>query len=195
MHERTFTLTAQTSKRLGKQLARAAAPMFDRQPPPEEVGRPASLGKLERTEPQDPVTTETPPTSPAPEPLAPDDGPARAGGHITASTWGILGGGAVGAAAGAGFLISARHLKGVLERSPRETTADFYRLTEIERAGRIRAEIGGVLVVAGGAALAVGAVRAYLQHGRGKPDSMERSIALVPVEGGGAALVLAGGLR
>jgi hypothetical protein len=194
MYQRAFTLNAQTPKRLGKQLARSAAAMFDRQPPPDEVVRPASLGKVEKEEPVV-VTEETPEPGPKPvEPASPsDDGPAH--GRITGSTWGILGGGALGVAVGAGFLISARGLAAELEQAPRATETDFRRLTAIERAGRIRMEVGGTLLVAGGAALAVGAVRAYLQHSRGKPESTERSIALVPMAGGGAAIVFAGGLR
>jgi hypothetical protein len=102
----------------------------------------------------------------------------------------------LGVAVGGGFLIAARSLRGELDRAPRETVADFRRLLDIERAGRIRSQVGGTLMVAGSVALVAGAVRAYLQHGGGrKSESMERSVAIVPVMGGGAALVLSGGLR
>ena len=204
MHQRTFTLTARTPKRLGKQLARSAAQMFDRQPPAEEVVQPA---RLERAEPRPakPALLEDDPVEEAPaapelrviaDPAPASDG-ERTGGRITSSTWAILGAGALGAGVGGGFLLSARGLRGALESAPRATTDDFQRLLEIERAGRVRSTVGGTLMVAGGVALAAGAVRAYLQHSGGgrKSESMERSLAVVPVEGGGAALVLSGGLR
>ncbi len=217
LHQRTFTLTARTPKRLGKQLARAAAQMFDRQPPAEEVVQPARLERpAPRVEPKraEPKRAEPDFTDEAPEDpevkLIEDPAPAadgersdgersggeRSGGRITGSTWTIIGGGALGVAVGGGFLLAARGLRGELERAPRETATDFRRLLEIERAGRIRSQVGGTLLVAGSVALAVGAVRAYLQHGGGrKSESMERSVAIVPVEGGGAALVFSGGLR
>ncbi len=192
MHQRTFTLTAQTPKRLGKQLARLAAEMFDRQPA-------VDVDEPEPTPPptRDIETIDVTEPDPDPDPAPPEDAPAA--GRITGSTWGILGGGAVGVAAGAGFLFSARGLRGTLEAAPRETVDDFRRLTAIERAGRIRTQVGGALLVTGGAALAVGAVRAILQRrggggGGGGSESLERSVALMPIEGG-AAIVFSGGLR
>lgn len=188
MHHRSFTLTAQTPKRLGKQLARSAALMFDL-PAPEEP--PPVKEPVAPREP-DPAPAPDPDPEPTPDP-APVDEPAS-GGRITRSTWGLVGGGALGAAVGAGFLISARGLGSLAERAPRETLDDFRRLTAIERAGRIRTQIGGTLLVAGGAVLATGAVRAILQRSSGTPDSMERSVAIVPTSGG-AAIVFSGGLR
>ena len=191
MHQRTFTLTARTPKRLGKQLARSAAQMFDRQPPEDEVR--AAPREQPDPGPNETIDTTSPEDDPADPPPSRRGEPARGG--ITASTWGLIGGGALGAAVGAGFLVSARGLRAVLDRAPRETTADFRRLTAIERAGRIRMQVGSTLLVAGGAGLAAGAVRAILQSGRKtESESLERSIALVPVEGG-AAVVLSGGLR
>jgi hypothetical protein len=213
LHQRTFTLTARTPKRLGKQLARSAAQMFELQPPTEEVVR-GGKKRGEETGDEEPEVT----LIEGPEPAASGEraggeragseraggeraggeraGGERAGGGITNATWGLIGGGALGVAVGGGFLLAARSLEGDLQRAPRETVTDFQRIVQIERAGRIRATVGGTLMVAGGVALAVGAVRAYLQHGGGrKSESMERSLALVPVEGGGAALVLSGGLR
>jgi hypothetical protein len=188
MHQRSFTLTSQTPKRLGKELARSAAQMFDRTPPPEPVD-PSKLKVTEPVKPEltdPPIITDSPPT--------PSDEPSS-GGKITGSTWGLIGGGGLGVAVGAGFLISARSLKGLVEAAPCETTANFRRLTTIERAGRIRTQVGGTLLVAGGAVLAVGAVRAVLQRGGGhRQESMERSVGIVPVEGG-AAIVFSGGLR
>lgn len=212
MHRRTFTLTARTPKRLGKQLVRSAAQMFDLQPPSEEVVQPARLerpaprGEPKSAEPKsaepkqaqvEPTETESddPDVKLIEEP-APTESGERTGGRITSSTWAILGSGALGVVVGGGFLIAAHSLRSDLDRAPRETVADFRRLTEIERAGRIRSQVGSTLVVAGGVALVAGAVRAYLQHGGGrKSESMERSVAIVPVQGGGAALVFSGGLR
>lgn len=216
LHQRTFTLTARTPKRLGKQLAKSAAQMFELEPPAEEVARPARLeqrsaprgeeklvergaeeARAEETDDSDEVTLIEGPELTAGGERAGGEraGGERAGGRITKSTWGLIGGGALGVAVGGGFLIAARSLAGDLQRAPRETVTDFQRILQIERAGRIRTTVGGTLMVAGGVVLAVGAVRAYLQHGGRKTESMERSLALVPVQGGGAALVLSGGLR
>ena len=189
LHQRTFVLTARTPKRLGKQLARSAAPMFDRPVPAE----PAVQGEREPAEPAEPESAE--PAEPTPiEPRstpASDVGPASGG--ITKTTWGLIGGGALGGAVGVGFLLAARSLEGELAAAPRATVMDFRRLTEIERAGRIRMQIGTTLAVAGAAVLAVGVVRAVIQRG-GRSTSLERSVALVPVEGG-AALVFSRGMR
>ena len=215
LYQRTFTLTAKTPKRLGKQLARAAAQMFDREPPADTTPRQADqpgdrpinkpgdkLGdklddkpgdKLDdEREPDEPVEIEQA-LEPTTRPTTPDGEPAP--GRITGTTWALIGGGGAGVVVGAGFLISARGLVAQLRVAPHDTSADFLRLTAIERAGRIRTKVGVTLTVAGGAALAVGAVRAYMQRGGGgKTESLERSIALVPVEGG-AAVVFSGGLR
>jgi hypothetical protein len=193
MHQRTFTLTAKTPRRLGKQLARSAAKMFDRAPP-EEAVQPAPSEDRDPTPsetivvPDEEQGTATGLTGPTPA-----EAPARGG--ITGGTWALLGGGALGVAVGAGLVVSARGLAEDAAAAPRATVDDFRRLTEIERAGKLRTQVGGVLLVAGGASLAVGVVRAYMQRGGGqKTESLERSIALVPVEGG-AAVVFSGGLR
>lgn len=212
MFRRTITLTAQTPKRLGKQLGQLAAVMFDMPAPVEPVGTPSGLGPrteertepVDRTEPREPREPAEPrePTPPPGETIVLDDPPA---GRITKGTWGLIGGGALGAAVGAGFLLSTGSLERLVATAPRETVADFRRLTEIERAGRIRTQVGGTLLVVGGAVLATGIVRAVLQRGAGGggessdardgKGSLERSLSLVPVEGGGAAIVLFGGLR
>lgn len=219
LHTRTFVLTARTPKRLGKQLARSAAQMFDRavqEADPDvqqdrralgastKPAKPEPRDAKERTEPTERTepkerTEPTEPTEPGPLDVQPPgtndlstDAPASGG--ITKTTWGLIGGGAVGGAVGIGFLLSARSLQSDLAAAPRKTTLDFQRLTQIERAGRIRTQIGGALTIAGGAVLAVGVVRAVIQRG-GRSTSLERSIALVPVEGGGAAVLFSGGLR
>lgn len=195
LHQRTFVLTARTPKRLGKQLARSAAPMFDRPVPAEPVvqGEPEPAEPAEATEP----AKSTEPAEPTP--IEPSSTPASEGGPasggITKTTWGLIGGGALGGAVGVGFLLAARSLEGELAAAPRATVMDFRRLTEIERAGRIRMQIGTTLAVAGAAALAVGVVRAVIQRGgKSTSTSLERSVALVPVEGG-ATLVFSRGMR
>jgi hypothetical protein len=188
LYQRTFTLTARTPKRLGKQLARSAAQMFDRATPADAAARPEPAAKpgekpadgrdakpadVRATETSTETGTETidvtedgpetPEGAREPAPRSRVDGkPAH--GRITGTTWGLIGGGALGVAVGAGFLISAHGLADQLTVAPHDTPADFLRLTEIERAGRIRTQVGATLLVAGGAALAVGAVRAYLQY-------------------------------
>jgi hypothetical protein len=214
LHQRTFVLTAQTPKRLGKQLARSAEQMFERtasEEPVEQVER-RGLGAVkpertekaekaetaEKTEKLEPAETVEPAEPTESAPLAPRseraaDEPAPASGGITKTTWALLGTGALVSAVGGGFLLAARSLEGDLATAPRRTVQDFQRLTAIERAGRIRVQVGSTLAIAGGAVLAVGAVRAVMQRGS-KSTSLERSVALVPVEGG-AAVVFSKGMR
>lgn len=191
LHQRTFVLTAQTPKRLGKQLARSAAQLFDLAAPEEPVAQ------VERREPraekpEQEAPTESAPLGPRSERAA-DDEPAPASGGITKTTWGLIGTGALVSAVGGGFLLAARSLEGDLAAAPRRTLQDIQRLTAIERAGRIRMQVGSTLAIAGGAVLAVGAVRAVIQR-RGTSTSLERSVALVPVAGG-AAVVFSKGMR
>lgn len=203
LHQRTFTLTAKTPKRLGKQLAKVAAKMFDREPPAEPA-RPARIQDLE------PPPTETIDTT---DSDGDGDGSgdsrgrgdagaseevtsaSRRAGGVTGGTWVMIGGGAALAAGGGGLLLSTLSLRAQVQTAPRATMTDLLRLQQIERAGRLRTQVGMTLTVAGGAVLAAGVVRAVLQRRGNDSDPRERSLALVPVEGGGAALVFSGGLR
>lgn len=201
LHQRTFTLTAKTPKRLGKQLAKVAAQMFGREPPAEPA-RPTRIEDLE------PPPTETIDTTDG-DSDGDGDGSSRGdagasqgvasvsrrAGGVTGGTWVMIGGGAALAAGGGGLLLSTLSLRAQVQTAPRNTMTDLLRLQQLERAGRLRTQIGMTLTVAGGAVLAAGVVRAVLQRRGNDPDPRERSLALVPVEGGGAALVFSGGLR
>lgn len=184
MDRRTFKLTAQTPEQLGKELARQAAPMLDRPVPVEPVAPPRSVGTPGRSIIED--VTAPPKPTPAPS----DDKPRR---KIATSTWAIIGGGAAASAVGVGFLLSANSLKGDVADAPRETLPDFRRLASLERAGRTRTQVGSVLLLAGGAALSVGVVRAILSREPAR-RAPERDLALVPISGGAALVFTARGL-
>src|SRR5262245_10105953 len=74
-------------------------------------------------------------------------------------TIGLIGGGAAVTLIGVGFLVSANSLKGEVERAPTDTYSDLAYLASLERAGKLRTEIGAGLMIGGVAAGAVGVWR------------------------------------
>lgn len=126
----------------------------------------------------------------------PSDPPAesRRGGRVTTGTFALIGGGLVSLSVGTGLVIAAWALSDDIERAPRNTSEDFQRLTNLERAYRQRTLGGGVLLAIGGVATVGGAVRAVLQTR--KPAAGDRAVSLVPAaHGSGAALVVSGRFR
>jgi hypothetical protein len=150
-----------------------------------------------------PTTTEPPtPTEPTPPVITtatdPGSTPAQTadkptGGRITKGTWALIGGGALIAAGGGGFLYSARDLRDQIRAAPRVTDDDLRRLSDLQDDSILRDRIGTALAVGGGLVVAVGVMRAMAQRDSGQKES-EPKLSLVPVSGG-AAVVFSGDLR
>jgi hypothetical protein len=164
---RTFSLDGATTDELVTALA-------------DQLGNAANKDNTGEGKP--PPIVDEPPT----EPLVPDKPettpaePRR--GEITTGTWSLIVGGAVGVAVGGGFLVSANGLERELAKAPTETRADIDRLLALERAGKTRTQIGGVLMVAGGAAMTAGIIRAVLQ--KRSPAEERTGLEINPEQGG-----------
>jgi hypothetical protein len=161
--ERTYVLTADTNDELAAQLAR----------------------NLDKTDEDDePVEPPAPPEpKPVPTPLPPpvDEEPAPSG-KITGGTWAMIIGGGVTALVGTGIYVSSKSLKAEAARLPTDTRNDIDVLLKYESAGRLRANIGVGLAVAGGAVAVVGIVRAVMQKGEVRKESP--TLTLAPEQGG-----------
>lgn len=167
--QQTFEISGETEA-YPDELVRKAAPLFGGK-------QPAAV----TTTPDDP---EGPPgVTIAPPPV---DEPPH--GTITASTWGLIGGGAVGIAIGIGFRVSASGISDDVTAFPEpQTRADFDRLTELEDRGTLHTRLCTGLIVVGGVALVAGVVRAVLQ--RKSPAPEERVVGVMPIRGGAAITV------
>lgn len=162
----TYELTGEREA-LPDELVRKSAPLFGRAAAPAPV-----------------------PDEPAPLP-PPVETPRR--GTISTGTWALLGAGLVATGVGIGFRVSASGIAEDVRTAPRETPADFARLTSLEDKGRLHTWLGGALVVGGGVALLAGAVRAYVQLSS-PPRGEGRSVGVVPLTGG-AAVTITWGMR
>lgn len=131
-----------------------------------------------------PAPTATDETS-APVPLDPP-APAPRRGHVPRYAWALIGGGALVAATGGGFLLSARSLRQDVESAPTTTRDDIDRLRSLEATGKTRTTIGDGLVIAGGAAVVTGVVLAIVHRGGGDsgPEAAARTVAIQPTTGG-----------
>lgn len=198
--EKTFVLTPGAS--IGKQLVRSARVMFELEEEVPEASDEPDPGRETREtrnplleaepRPRAGLGRATPSRVADPAPLAESsdeliDRPARPRGRITTGTYALIGGGAAGVALGTGLLIAAYSLRGAVANAPTETPDDIARLRELERAGRLRTQVGGVFLAVGSAVAITGVVRAVIQR---RPID-DRGVALVPVEDG-AALVFSG---
>lgn len=132
-----------------------------------------------------PIEPTDPPVQPTTEPAQP-----AATGKITTGTWGLIIGGAIATGAGGVFMLSANSLRGDLQKAPDATAADIQRIRAIERAGKLRMQIGGALMIGGGAVLTVGIVRAMLQ--RREPSTEKPMIDVVPEKGGASVTFTVG---
>ena len=109
-------------------------------------------------------------------------------GAISASTWGLVGGGAVGLAIGIGFRVSASGISDDVASFPQpQTRSDFTRLTDLEDRGTLHTRVGAALIVVGGIALGAGIVRAVLQ--RRAPAHEDRVVGVTPIRGGAAITI------
>ncbi len=143
-----------------------------------------------------PAPIVAPPDDPDPvpritEPVGPTDEPAH--GTITAGTWGLIGGGALGIAIGIGFRVSASGIADEVASFPEpQTRSDFTRLNALEDRGTLHTRAGAVLIVASGVALGVGIVRGVLQWTT--PAREDRVVGVMPIRGG-AAITLTWGME
>ena len=182
--DRSFVLTADTSEQLADQLVRRIEgvltegkpePIDPPKPPNKPVDKP--VGKP----PRDPGTTLDPFADPIDRP-----------GGTSTGTWALVIGGGAATATGVALLIAANNLHDDVDNAPTENRDDFDDLLAIERAGKLRARIGGALVIAGGLATTYGIVRMFGERKRGARE--RTSVQLVP-ERGGASFVFSGVLR
>jgi hypothetical protein len=173
--QQTYLITGQTEA-YPDELVRKAAPLFD--------------GKAPR--PIEPTPDRSVPTEPR---LTAGNEPDRKApaGAISAGTWGLIGGGAASILVGVGFRISAGGLRDDVANAPRETTADFARLTSLEDKGKLHATLGAVFMTGGAIALGAGIVRAVMQHEQPRREA-DDVVTVTPIAGG-AAIVLTWGMR
>lgn len=135
-------------------------------------------------------TLDPKPTNKTPEPptVPIDTTPIETttGGGVTSGTWSMIIGGGVAVGAGLAFVVSAQGLKRQLDKAPTETREDIDHLIALERAGKTRMQIGGVLMGVGGVVATIGVVRAIVQ----KNSRTERTVIDVVPEQGGASVFL-----
>ena len=151
------------------------------------------LDKPRRVPPPPPIQDdpEAPPTKQDPLPPTPTDvDQPVAAGKISKGSWALIIGGGAATLAGGGFLLSANQLRGDLRKLPTDTLADIRRLQSVERAGKLRTQVGGALMLAGGAVMTVGIVRAAIQ--RREPSTEKPMIDVVPERGGASILFTVG---
>ncbi|MEO8706216.1 MAG: hypothetical protein ABI867_39665 [Kofleriaceae bacterium] len=140
---------------------------------PEETPKPAAKTKLDaKLEPS--VIEET--TEP---------GAAKPASGVTTGTWTMVIGGGITFAIGAGVLVSANSLRGDARRAPTDTRDQILKLQAIEKAGKQRVQIGGVLTAAGGIVATIGIVRMVMQ----RKTSTERPLVDVQPTSGGASVL------
>lgn len=167
--QQTYEITGETEA-YPDELVRKAAPLFGGTKPD-----PIDNTPQESTDP--PAPDVTPPVVEKP--------PA---GTITAGTWGLIGGGAIGIAIGIGFRVSASGISDEVNKFPTPVTRDdFDRLTALEDRGVLHTRLGVGLIVVGGVALGAGIIRAVLQ--RQSPSADERVVSVTPLRGGAAITV------
>lgn len=167
--QQTYEISGETEA-YPDELVRKAAPLFGGTQPAAVTTPP--------DEPEGPLgVTVAPPPVDEPPP-----------GTISASTWGLIGGGAVGIAIGIGFRVSASGISDDVNASPPpQTRTDFGRLTELEDRGTLHTRLGTGLIVVGGVALVAGVVRAVVQRKSPAPD--ERVVGVTPIRGGAAITI------
>ncbi len=167
--QQTYEITGE-KEAYPDELVRKAAPLFG-------GAKPAPIDTL--PDEPDPVPGIT-------DPVEPTDAPAP--GKITAATWGLVGGGALGVAIGIGFRVSASGIAGDVASFPEpQTRSDFTRLNALEDRGVLHTRVGAALIVVGGAALGVGIVRAVLQ--RKAPAREQHVVGVTPIRGGAAITI------
>ncbi len=167
--QQTYEITGE-KEAYPDELVRKAAPLFG-------GAKPAAIS--EPTDEPDVVPDITDPVEPVDEPPA---------GKISASTWGLIGGGVLGVAVGIGFRVSASGIADDVGSFPEpQTRSDFTRLNALEDRGTLHVRLGTGLIVIGGVALGVGIVRAVLQ--RKAPAREERVVGVTPIRGGAAVSI------
>ncbi len=128
--------------------------------------------------------------TPAPViPLDPRPAPASSSGP-TSGTYGMIVGGGIGAGAGLAFLVSANAIRATIDRSPANTRDDIDRLIALEKVGKSRTQVGGVLLAVGGVVATIAIVRMVVQRRRSQPE--KPMIDVVPEKGGASVLFTMG---
>jgi len=167
--QQTYELTGEREA-YPDELVRKAAPLFGGTPRP-----------VIDTPPAEPISSPSGPTT------SPVDEPPR--GKITAGTWALIGGGAVGVALGIGFRVSASGIADDVNTFPTpQSRADFDQLTTLEDRGTLHTRLGIGLIAVGGVALTAGIVRAVLQR-KAAPREDDRVVNVTPIRGGAAITV------
>ncbi len=165
--QQTFELAGGTAEQLATELVKASTPLFG--------------GVVIEEDPR------TPPTGPGPErPI--EDKPVP--GRITTGTWALVGGGVVLAVSGVVMLASAQSIKRDVQNAPTDSLDDIRRLRALEDKGVQRTLIGNVLLIGGGAALAVGVVRAVIQRKATRAAAVDDPIVQPVLTEGGAMIML-----
>lgn len=161
--QRTFEITGSSPDALATDLVKVSGPLFGKAKPIED--QPDGPDKPDKPD----------------KPDIPDETPK---GKVSSTTWAITGGGAIGMAAGVGFLLSAQSLKDPVATAPHDTVEDFQKLKALEDKGILRTRIGDVLLVVGGAAVIYGVIRIVT-------ESRKHEVIVTPAPtDGGAAIFL-----
>jgi len=171
--QQTYELTGE-DEAYPDELVRKAAPLFGGTRPPAIDATPGE------------------PIAPTPVATSPVDEPPP--GKITAGTWALIGGGALGLGIGIGFRVSASGIADDVNALPTpQSRADFDQLTTLEDRGTLHTRLGVGLIAIGGVALTAGIVRAVLQR-KAAPREDERVVNVTPIRGG-AAITVTWGMR
>lgn len=169
--QRTFELTSSTADALADELVRKSAPLFGGEAPPPDEPRPGKEPPIK----EEPIKVDAP------------------AGPISNTTWAVLGGGALATTFGVVFLVQASGIADDVRAAPRDTPADFERLTALEDKGQLRQRLGIAFTAFGAVGLGYGIYRLMQERKAHGKDATALRVTPVPLDGG-AALVLTMGV-
>lgn len=187
--EHVFTLPAGDLDTMVQRLAREAPAIFvgsSEPPPPPPEADPTPAPPFPSAPP--------PPVNPAPPAVTPDPEPRGTAGPRgfarVGATWWVVAAAGVGlAGAGGWLLLEASALQDEVDAAPTRTAADLDRLVELEDEGERYTILGNGLLIAGGAAVAVGGAMILYRGLAAERERPAFSVTPMPLRGGGALVL------